>query len=226
MAETTNARIVSGIPINQGGVSDSRVNERPTGIDPPTGESEVIAGYESVDPGTVGFGSSGGSVTGKRRGRPPGSRNTSRNPDAISTTKTNTANLAGIETVLFSLHLMAATAFKTPELALDATEAKKLADAVANVAKHYPVVLTEKQLAWTNLCIIAGGLYGTRFVALQMRLKADAQAKPKPFLVPKPAAPTPPPTPAEPGRNPVMPVTPSELYGTNAGVNDANFGAL
>lgn len=72
---------------------------------------------------------------------------------------------------MLSFHSMAALAFKCPELALDAEEGRALGVAWANVAKHYPAVIDEKQLAWFNLSVCLVGVYGTRFVAISVRRK-------------------------------------------------------
>jgi hypothetical protein len=81
--------------------------------------------------------------------------------------------------MLLSFHTMAAMAFKTPELALDGEEAKMLAIATANVAKYYPTVIDERQVAWGNLIIVLIGVYGTRIAAVGMRRKRDRNATPK-----------------------------------------------
>ena len=135
-------------------------------------ESELVNGFESVNPGDTGNGSDSGGTAGsgtatgtRRRGRPPGSTNAPR--------KTKT-NLGGLESILLSLHAMASGFLEVPELALDPDEAKLMADAAAQVAAHYNHVMNPKVLAWANLAMVCGGVYGTRYAAVRMRLKAEA----------------------------------------------------
>jgi hypothetical protein len=73
---------------------------------------------------------------------------------------------------------MCASFLQVPELALDENEAKLLADAVANVAKHYDFLPDPRTQAWFNLAMIAGPIYGMRFWAI--RNKAQQRAKPQP----------------------------------------------
>jgi hypothetical protein len=79
--------------------------------------------------------------------------------------------------MMLSFHAMASIAFKTPELALDPKEAQTLGVAWANVAKYYPTVIDEKQLAWFNLFTVMVGVYGTRAVAVGIRRKRERAYK-------------------------------------------------
>lgn len=105
----------------------------------------------------------------KRRGRPKGSRN--------GKTKTVSTSLEGIEGILLSLHMMGAAMTGIPELALTEKESSQLSDAIARVASYYDLAASEKTLAWINLAVIAGGIYGTRAFAYHLRIKADADSK-------------------------------------------------
>jgi hypothetical protein len=78
---------------------------------------------------------------------------------------------------LLSIHLMGATILKVPELALSDEEAKKITAAVAKVASHYDVGASEKSIAWANLAICAGGVYGTRIWTYQLRTKAEEETR-------------------------------------------------
>ena len=88
-------------------------------------------------------------------------------------------DLSGIEKLLLSLHAGMAAAFHIPEINLEDSEAKGLADAMARVARHYPVLdkISEKSIDHANLFVQIGGIYGTRFMAIRMRMQAEA-AKP------------------------------------------------
>jgi hypothetical protein len=72
---------------------------------------------------------------------------------------------------------MGATILNVPELAMSQPEAKNLSEAIARVASHYDIGASEKTLAWVNLAVVAGGLYGTRAYAYHLRLKAEAAQK-------------------------------------------------
>lgn len=137
----------------------------------PEPEPAIIGGFESVDPSDVGNGSGSGG-TGKRRGRPPGSHYGPRK------TKAQT-NLSGLEGILLSMHAMAAGFLEVQELALDPAEAKLLADAAVQVAAYYGSVVNPKVLAWVNLAMVCGGIYGTRFAAYRMRMKSEGANRPK-----------------------------------------------
>jgi hypothetical protein len=78
---------------------------------------------------------------------------------------------------------MAATFLKTPELALDEAEAKQLSDAVTRVSELYEIpLMDEKTMAWVNLAITAGTIYGPRAVAV---VAVKMNRKPKgPVIVP------------------------------------------
>lgn len=70
-----------------------------------------------------------------------------------------------------------------PELEIDATESKRLSDAVKNVSKHYSYNLDPKKLAVVELLCVAGGIYGPRVVAIVKRPKTAIEPGPK--LVPR-----------------------------------------
>jgi hypothetical protein len=77
---------------------------------------------------------------------------------------------------------MGAAILETPELELDEGEATKIADAVANVAAQYEHKLNPKVMAWLNLAMVSGGIYGTRIFAIRARIVAEVASKsaPKP----------------------------------------------
>jgi hypothetical protein len=81
---------------------------------------------------------------------------------------------------------MLASSLAVPELALNETEAKQLAQAVVNVANYYPVAIDPKTQAWGALFMVAGSLYGSRAVAFYARQssenKASATAQPAPAM--------------------------------------------
>lgn len=110
----------------------------------------------------------------RKRGRPPGSKNAARD---LNASKPVSIPVDAISATLFSLHAMAAAALKTPEFAIEESEAKKIAEASAKVAAHYNVVANPKTVDWCNLAVTLGMVYGTRFMALRARAKAQAKQK-------------------------------------------------
>ncbi len=115
-----------------------------------------------------GAGSDTGSDTRKRRGRKPGSKNRGGKAKAE----------ASVEPFLMMAHQWAAVLLKTPEIALDANEAKQLSDAYSVFCEHHDVpVLSPKRLSEINLIAAMFMIYGPRFVAVKNRIKQDKAVK-------------------------------------------------
>lgn len=128
--------------------------------------------FVDPDPGdggnTAGGGDGDAGSGRRRRGRKPGTKN-----------RAKAIDLSGLEKLLLSLHAGMAYAFATPELALDESEAHNLGDAMARVFRHYPMLdkISEKGLDHANLVAQLSMIYGSRFVAINLRRKTEA-AKP------------------------------------------------
>lgn len=92
---------------------------------------------------------------------------------------------------------MGAAFFRTPELALDPTEAHMMIDAIERVDRHYGVVMGAggKWADWANLCVVLGGVYGTRIVAIRARLAAQRDSRPPTPQAMRPASTAPQPAP-------------------------------
>lgn len=76
--------------------------------------------------------------------------------------------------------MMTAAFTQTPELALEADESKPLAEAVAELAKHYDIPgLDAKAMAWVGLVMVAGKIYVPRAILIKARLDEEARSKPK-----------------------------------------------
>lgn len=150
-----------------------------TGNDTGSGESVNGNSARFIDPNSVTGGASDG--TPKRRGRPRGSRNGTNN----RASKTQTSQDLG--TLLFTVHFGLANMFRSPSLIITEDEAKALGAAVSRVTELYDIaIIPEKQMAWINLIVTAGGIYGPRIVAANMNKKqkrAQVISIPNPFDV-------------------------------------------
>lgn len=148
-------------------------------------EPELISGFESIDPAgidpDIGSGNSD-SGTRRRRGRPPGS--------GTGTRQKKTQSNLSIETVLFSFHMMAATFFDASELVLSEGECTAYADAIKNVSAQYNHNIDPRVMAWGNLALVAGGIYGTRIFAIRNRMKAEDAKTPDTKVISMPSAAT------------------------------------
>jgi hypothetical protein len=113
--------------------------------------------------------------TGKRRGRPPGSKARHHKAGKAS----SAPSLEGIESILLSLHLIAAKITHIDELELSEEESKRLSDALSRVAVLYDIEASEKTLAWLNLALCCGSIYGTRMMAYSLRTRTEEESKKK-----------------------------------------------
>jgi len=85
-----------------------------------------------------------------------------------------TVDISGLERMLYSVHIMGATILAAPELRLDESEARGLADAIGQVAAHYGGIPDSKYMAWGNLAVLAGAIYGPRIVVMRNRMRKAA----------------------------------------------------
>lgn len=68
-----------------------------------------------------------------------------------------------------------AALLKDPTFEISADEAKRLAEAGQKVARHYQVMMTQKQADIAQFAMIAGSIYGPRLFIAAMRPKAPQQ---------------------------------------------------
>ena len=73
---------------------------------------------------------------------------------------------------------------KCPELAIEEKEAQNLSSAITKVAEFYPVEIAPKMVAWVNLILCCGAVYGTRAIAIGNRLKNTPKEKPRLTVLP------------------------------------------
>jgi hypothetical protein len=173
------------------GVYDRAGRQRGLGLDNPdrdaiipdpgpgTGEDpnyETLGGIpvEDIPQGGAGGGEAAGGEAGGPKARKTRAK---RGTGAIAQAKKSKNSLEGIERMLYSIHAMGATMLKAPELMLAPEEAQSLAAAIGQVAEHYDLGMSETALAWTNLAMVAGTIYGTRVFAYAQRTKAEEKVK-------------------------------------------------
>lgn len=92
--------------------------------------------------------------------------------------------------MLVAGHALLAEAMKTPEFALTPIEADTLAGSIGKVLKLYDIGMTAKAVAYSELIMACGGIYGPRLALVALKKKAaQQQAKPSapvhPFINPK-----------------------------------------
>lgn len=127
---------------------------------------------ESASAG-IGAGKSFAESAPRKRGRPKGSKNKGRAETIGAQKAAIPVDRDAISAILLSCHAMLAGIAKTPELAIDKQESDALADASAKVAELYDVSADPKTVAWCNLAMTVGMIYGTRFVAISARRKLE-----------------------------------------------------
>lgn len=150
---------ISGDGNGNGGTSDGST-EYNGAIDP-----------ASLAAGTDASGANGGATAKRKRGRPPGSGAKAKENVHI--------DVGSVETILFNVHAMVAAATGYDKVAINQEEASSLAKAVNNVQQFYPTHISAKALAWTNLFMVAGTIYGSRIVAIWADNKAAENNKPE-----------------------------------------------
>lgn len=180
MAEEQVGTIIDGFerPIRRDDNGNSIVE---SGTPQPDRPLRTVAGFDSVAPADIrtggDTGASGGGP-GKRRGRPPGSRNgITRTDNSAGSTQKTTPNLANIESLFLSANFGLAALMHCPELEVDETEAKRFSDSLKELLVHYPTQFNPKAIAWANFGMTTLGIYGPRVVAI---------AKKKPTTGPRP----------------------------------------
>lgn len=169
------------------GISDVNSNRVPT--DPHSDgviNSEIIGGYDAepstervfeyVNPGdgpvkrTRSGAIDGRSLRGRRR-------KSATDTAEVGTQKGVPLGSLAFGDLLYGIHGFLAQLTKTPELAIEKDESKKLGDALQGVAACYGHVVDPRVAAWLQLGMVASAVYGTRVAAIRMRMKFEAREK-------------------------------------------------
>lgn len=153
----------NGIGDAEAGNGDS-VGSNTGAVDPAVARSNADSGPEYTG-GT----NKDGSPT-KKRGRKAGTKASS----GPNYSQAVAPDLGALSSLLLSLHKMIAV--KIPEMELEKAEADLLAEGVARVERHYPVVsgiLTGKVADHVALATALATVYGTRIAAIKMRRDAE-----------------------------------------------------
>jgi hypothetical protein len=79
--------------------------------------------------------------------------------------------------VILAVHSALAALTTVREFELEEDEARKLSNASKEVLRYYPIGMSDKALAWTNLAVVACGIYGTRIMAYSVRRAAERRAR-------------------------------------------------
>lgn len=175
-----------------GGSGSAGVSILNTGSEP-FGNEHPLDG-DDIDPSSIGAADSDGGeyahipapfgrfADGKPRKRRPkgsgaGNANVSRSGGSTARVTASKTTFS-INNILLSAHAMMAAFLSVPQLELDAEEAKSLADAVTNVTQMYDKeIVSPETYAWVNLAMIAGGIYGPRFVSYRLDRKSKGPRK-------------------------------------------------
>lgn len=148
------------------------------GIERPTERIKVIDPFNTSDstdePGIDAPGSS--DQPRKRRGRKPKSE---QKEEAIQ----NLNSLLKIEQILVSSAFFMGNILAAPEFHMSEQQSVEIAEALRDIARLYPVGVSEKTIAWINLSFAVGGWAGPALVAVAKR--------PRPQRVPTPIRQTP-----------------------------------
>lgn len=126
---------------------------------------------------------------GRGRGKPRAASESAVDPRAVGGTgesaggkrprkKKDVDLTESLQSALVIMHALAANALRIPELALTGDQAQALAVAGANVAKLYDMEMPAHLVAWGNLAMVAGAVYGGKLMAYSARMRAGQRLAP------------------------------------------------
>lgn len=136
------------------------------------------AGTDGNTTGGIGSGNSGtGNGTGKRRGRPPGSGN--RGTGTGSKRVSSKASLEGVSRLLQIVSVGVANVTRLPEIKLDDTDSKSLAEVWTNLAEQYGYKPDPKIEALFAAVVVTGQIAFAKYILIRMRMSLEAKSEPK-----------------------------------------------
>lgn len=130
------------------------------------GDGGNIVDPSSVEPPKRGRGrprKSGSGEPGKSGSKPGSIRNA-----AKTTQKTAAVSVDALAFIVNMVGGFVAAKTKQELLALEPEESRTIAEAAANVAKHYNVPVNEKTAAWIGLVTAVGTIYGSKIAAIKL----------------------------------------------------------
>jgi hypothetical protein len=145
--------------------------------------SGAAAAFPLIDPldipASAGSGDDGGASDQprKRRGRKPGGHNRTKEAEAVQ----NLSSLLKIEKILVASAFFLSNIAASPELVMEPEQAKDIREAIEELARLYPIGISEKKVAWTNFIFAVGGWAGPGLIAIYKRPRPAG-----PRVVPQP----------------------------------------
>lgn len=119
---------------------------------------------------------------GKRKGRPPGSKNTGsgKSAGAGKEKASHKLDLSSLTGLFVGVHVIAAGATGVPEVAIDMAEGDAFMKSAQNVMRHYSVESSQKTIDWLAFGGTCCMIYGTRFGAYMLRKRSESQENIRP----------------------------------------------
>lgn len=164
---------------SEGGSGGENSGGEPNGAGANTGHIDPATAFTGGTPDS----GDASEFTGKLNKDGSQQRKRGRKPGTGKAQASGTIDPDNIEVLLFNVHSMLAMMTGIGQLELNQQEAGTLAKAVCTVQAYYPTHISAKSLAWANLVMVAGGIYGSRAVAVWAENQAEKQE-------PRPPAPT------------------------------------
>lgn len=137
-----------------------------------------FSGHPAIDPAAIDGATASGS-SGDGDGSPAGNGDKPRRKYTRRTgAKASKAIPVDVlSSMLFTGHAMLAGIVRVEELQLSMPESEQLAVAMTTVSQFYNVEVAEKTMAWINLAMVGGMIYGTRLVAIRSRRIAERRER-------------------------------------------------
>ncbi len=156
----------TGEPIGAGVIDTDFIAGTESG---PDGGPEIVIDPAAASAERRGDNSDGPGAAKRGRGRPAGSGKKEKPETQARPEISGKLDLDSLNFTLFYAHALLAKATKTPELELDETEAKTLAQSAMNVMNHYNIKASQKAIDWGNFLLTAGIIYGGKLHAVSER---------------------------------------------------------